>query len=92
MERDGDSVILDVVPDTIEEKGSRIWPDWREYTSPVVKNPLKSSAYGAEQTVVWIKRIFELLGMLVTGKFTLMHYLACWHLQSDRGSCAVRYI
>ena len=32
------------------------------------KMPLKAVAFGAEQTVLWFKRIFELLGMLVTGK------------------------
>ncbi|MDX1771510.1 MAG: RIP metalloprotease RseP, partial [Planococcaceae bacterium] len=28
-------------------------------------------AYGAEQTYTWILKIFELLGMLVTGQFTI---------------------
>ena len=35
------------------------------------KNPIKAVAYGAEQTIVWIQRIIELLGMLVTGQFTI---------------------
>jgi len=42
-----------------------------QYSSPMEKNPLKAFSYGVEQTYTWIMKIFELLGMLVTGKFTL---------------------
>jgi regulator of sigma E protease len=71
VDRNGDLVTLDVVPNTLEEKGVEYGQIGVKYTSPVVKSPLKAVQYGAEETILWIKRIVELLGMLVTGKFTL---------------------
>jgi len=73
VERSGDLLTLDVVPDTVKvkESGEEIGQIGVRYTSPVIKNPLKAVQYGAEETVTWFVRIFELLGMLVTGKFTL---------------------
>ena len=69
VERDGTLETLAITPSTIKEKG-------QEYGQigvmrPMEKNPIKAVAYGAEQTVVWIQRIIELLGMLVTGQFTI---------------------
>ena len=69
VERDGTLETLAITPSTIKEKD-------QEYGQigvmrPMEKNPVKAVAYGAEQTVVWIQRIIELLGMLVTGQFTI---------------------
>ena len=73
VDRSGELLTLDVVPDTVKVKDSdeEIGQIGVRYTSPVIKNPLKAVQYGAEETIKWIVRIFELLGMLVTGKFTL---------------------
>ncbi|MCZ2258789.1 RIP metalloprotease RseP [Sporosarcina sp. G11-34] len=71
VERGGELVRIEVVPDTLEEAGRKFGQIGVRYTSPVEKGPLKAIAFGAEQTVVWFGRIFELLGMLVTGKFTI---------------------
>ncbi len=62
---------MDVIPNTLVEAGKEYGQIGVSYTSPVVKSPLKAVQYGAEETILWIKRIAELLGMLVTGKFTL---------------------
>ena len=71
VERGGELVTIEVVPDTLEEAGRKFGQIGVRYTSPVEKGPLKAIAFGAEQTVVWFGTIFELLGMLVTGKFTI---------------------
>lgn len=71
VERSGTRQILEVTPKTVTEKGETFGQIGVTYTSPVEKNPLKAVAFGAEQTITWIKRIFELLGMLVTGQFTI---------------------
>lgn len=67
VERNGDLVKLHVVPATIEEAGQKFGQIGVLYTSPVEKNALKAVVFGADQTWTWFKRIFELLGMLVTG-------------------------
>ncbi len=69
VEREGASVKLEITPATIKDKSG-------EYGQlgvirPLEKNPLKAVVYGAEETVNWIKRIFVLLGTLVTGKFSI---------------------
>ncbi|MFJ7730402.1 RIP metalloprotease RseP [Lysinibacillus sp. NPDC097231] len=42
-----------------------------QYESPRVYNPLKAVVYGVQETYSMTMRIFELLGMLITGKFTI---------------------
>ncbi|REB09787.1 RIP metalloprotease RseP [Sporosarcina sp. BI001-red] len=71
VERNGELVTLQVTPKVTEEAGQKQGQIGVLYTSPVEKNPLKAIVYGAQQTWFWIAKIFELLGMLVTGKFTL---------------------
>ncbi|PPA72030.1 RIP metalloprotease RseP [Jeotgalibacillus proteolyticus] len=39
--------------------------------SPIEKSPLKALSFGAEQTYFWTVTIFDLLGQLVTGQFTI---------------------
>jgi regulator of sigma E protease len=71
VERKGELLTLDMVPDTIKDAGKEFGQIGVRYTSPVEKNPLKAVQYGAEETIFWFKKIFELLGMLVTGKFSI---------------------
>lgn len=71
VERNEELVTLEVVPAKIEEAGQKFGQIGVLYTSPVEKNVFKAVAFGAEQTWFWFKKIFELLGMLVTGKFTI---------------------
>ncbi|MEK5039515.1 RIP metalloprotease RseP [Sporosarcina sp. FSL K6-3457] len=70
IERDSALVNLAITPTTIKDKSGQEYGQLG-VTRPMEKNPLKAVAYGAEQTISWIKQIFELLGMLVTGKFTI---------------------
>ncbi len=71
VDRHDELVTLEVTPATMEEAGQKFGQIGVLYTSPVEKNPLKAVAFGAEQTWQWFKRILELLGMLITGKFTI---------------------
>jgi len=70
-ERNGEIINSTIIPKTIEEKGQSYGQIGVMYESPVEKNPLKAVAFGAEQTYTWFVKIFELLGMLVTGQFTI---------------------
>jgi regulator of sigma E protease len=69
--REGETIQSNITPKTLEQKGQTFGQIGVLYESPVEKNPLKAVAYGAEQTYTWILKIFELLGMLVTGQFTI---------------------
>lgn len=69
--RDGEVISSTITPQTVERDGEKFGQIGVLYESPVEKNPLKAVAFGAEQTVTWIVKIFELLGMLVTGQFTI---------------------
>lgn len=71
VERAGEMVTLAVIPEKVVKEGNEFGQIGVVYESPVEKNALKAFAFGAEQTYSWMKRIFELLGMLVTGKFTI---------------------
>src|SRR5699024_997216 len=64
-------VVLDVVPDTVEDAGQEFGQIGVMYSSPLEKGIIKSIVFGAEQTYTWTVKIFELLGMLVTGQFTI---------------------
>lgn len=70
VERGGALVKLGITPTTVTEKTGEKYGQLG-VVRPMEKNPLKAVAFGAEQTISWIKKIFELLGMLVTGKFTI---------------------
>ncbi|MFS0574192.1 RIP metalloprotease RseP [Sporosarcina sp. 179-K 3D1 HS] len=69
VERDGETATLNIVPDTIEQQGQKFGQIG--VARPMEKNPLKAVVFGADQTFSWIKEIIRLLGMLVTGKFTI---------------------
>lgn len=69
--RDGEVINSTITPKLVEQDGHSIGQIGVLYESPREKNPLKAIAFGAEQTISWIGKIFELLGMLVTGQFTI---------------------
>lgn len=71
VERAGEKISMDITPDVIEEAGQEFGQIGVLYSSPIEKNPLKAVGYGAEQTWEWFVKILELLGMLVTGQFTI---------------------
>ncbi len=53
VDRNGDSVTMDVIPNTLEEAGKEYGQIGVSYTSPVVKSPLKAVQYGAVETILW---------------------------------------
>ncbi|EGQ27353.1 RIP metalloprotease RseP [Mammaliicoccus sciuri] len=71
VERAGETVSLEVIPETIEDAGREFGQIGVIYSSPLEKGIIKSVVFGAEQTYTWTVKIFELLGMLVTGQFTI---------------------
>ncbi|PID16530.1 RIP metalloprotease RseP [Sporosarcina sp. P34] len=71
VDRAGKQVVLDVVPDTVEDAGQEFGQIGVMYSSPLEKGFIKSIMFGAEQTYSWTVKIFELLGMLITGQFTI---------------------
>lgn len=71
VERDGEPLEFTITPEVSEESPEKVGVIGVLYRSPLEKDFLGSFAYGAEQTVFWFKEIFRLLGMLVTGQFTI---------------------
>lgn len=71
VERAGKLVPLSITPELVEQDGNKVGQIGIRYKSPTEKNVFKAVAFGAEQTYTWFMRIIELLGMLVTGKFTI---------------------
>lgn len=71
VERDGEPLTFTITPEVSEESPDKIGVIGVLYQSPLEKDFLGSFAYGAEQTVFWFKEIIRLLGMLITGQFTI---------------------
>ncbi|TWT04570.1 RIP metalloprotease RseP [Planomicrobium sp. CPCC 101079] len=71
VEREGEPLEFTITPEVSEESPEKVGVIGVLYRSPLEKDFLGSFAYGAEQTVFWFKEIFRLLGMLVTGQFTI---------------------
>lgn len=71
VERAGELLTMTMTPSTVVDSGKEFGQIGVKYKPEYEKNPLKALQYGATETVNWIKRIFELLGMLVTGQFTI---------------------
>lgn len=71
VERGGETLSFTITPEVSEESPEKVGVIGVLYRSPLEKDFLGSFAYGAEQTVFWFKEIFRLLGMLVTGQFTI---------------------
>ncbi|WP_213423277.1 RIP metalloprotease RseP [Bhargavaea massiliensis] len=71
VERGGTVEQFNVTPASIDVEGQTIGQIGVLYEPQYEKDVLGTVAYGAEQTWFWFKRIFQLLGMLVTGQFTI---------------------
>ncbi|MGE7997310.1 RIP metalloprotease RseP [Lysinibacillus sp. NPDC093190] len=72
VDRNGQQVNLNMkVKENIEQNGEKYGQIGVKYESPREFNPLKAVVYGAQETYNMTARIFELLGMLITGKFTI---------------------
>ncbi|AQU79813.1 MULTISPECIES: RIP metalloprotease RseP [Planococcus] len=71
VERDGELLDFTITPEISDQSAEEIGVIGVLYESPVEKDFFGSFAYGAEQTIFWFKEIFRLLGMLVTGQFTI---------------------
>lgn len=71
VERSGAVEEVSVTPASIDVEGQTIGQIGVLYEPQYEKNTLGTISYGAEQTWFWFKRIFQLLGMLVTGQFTI---------------------
>ncbi|MBT2755980.1 RIP metalloprotease RseP [Mesobacillus foraminis] len=69
VERDGNTVEIPVVPDAREVENETI--GIIGVYSPIEKSPLKSIAYGFEETYTWTKVIITSVGKLVTGQFSI---------------------
>ncbi|MDQ0270192.1 RIP metalloprotease RseP [Cytobacillus purgationiresistens] len=70
VERNGEELSIPVTPKVQEvEEGDSIGVIG--VYSPMEKNPLKAVVYGAEETYLWTKEIFIILGKLVSGQFTI---------------------
>ncbi|MBQ0139344.1 MAG: RIP metalloprotease RseP [Kurthia sp.] len=71
VKRDDETVSLNVTPKEAEVNKEKVGQIGIQYANTYEKNPLKAIPYGFEQTYNWFIKIAELLGLLVTGGFTL---------------------
>lgn len=71
VERDGQEVNLSMTPKEVLAGKEKVGQIGVQYTSPMEKNPAKAVVFGAEQTYEWTKRIFTILGTLITGNFSI---------------------
>ncbi|MCL1695428.1 MULTISPECIES: RIP metalloprotease RseP [unclassified Lysinibacillus] len=71
VDRNGQQVTLKMKVKEQVENGKKYGQIGVKYESPREFNPLKAVVYGAQETYNMTAKIFELLGMLVTGKFTI---------------------
>lgn len=71
IDRKGEAKTIEVTPNTLEEAGREYGQLGVVYSSPIEQGFLKSIVFGAEQTYSMTIQIFELLGMLITGKFSI---------------------
>ena len=69
--RGDETLEFTITPEVSEESPEKIGVIGVLYQSPFEKDFLGSFVYGAEQTIFWFQEIFRLLGMLVTGQFTI---------------------
>lgn len=69
IERGGKEQVISVTPKSqeVEKKEIGIIGVY----SPVEKSPMLAVKYGFTETVYWSKKIFEMLGLLVTGQFAI---------------------
>ncbi|MGX9133698.1 RIP metalloprotease RseP [Rummeliibacillus sp. JY-2-4R] len=69
--RNGEHQTLKVTPTKKTIDGQTMGQIGVQYQSPVEKSPLKAIAFGFTETYHWIVKIFEILGSLITGGFTI---------------------
>jgi regulator of sigma E protease len=69
IERNGELMEIPVTPELKELEGKKV--GLIGVYGPIEKSPLKSVAYGFEQTYDWTKEILFMLGKLVSGEFTI---------------------
>lgn len=72
VERDGQSVALNITPKTLEDKaGNKYGQIGVIYQTPFEKAPLQAFSNAAEDTYTWTVTIVKMLGKLVTGQFSI---------------------
>lgn len=71
IDRNGERVDMSITPNEVVSGKEKVGQIGVQYMSPLEKNPLKAIAFGAEQTYEWTKRIFTLLGTLISGHFSI---------------------
>ncbi|AYC29275.1 RIP metalloprotease RseP [Paenisporosarcina cavernae] len=71
VSRDGQEKEMSIVADSIKNGEETVGQIGVYYQSPLEKNPLKAVQNGATQTVDWTIQIFQLLGKLITGQFSI---------------------
>lgn len=71
IDRNGETMDLAITPNEVEVGEEKVGQIGVQYSSPFEKNPLKAIPYGAEQTYETTKRIFILLGTLISGNFSI---------------------
>ncbi|GGA15916.1 RIP metalloprotease RseP [Psychrobacillus lasiicapitis] len=71
IDRNGKTLELSMTPNEVVVGKEKVGQIGVQYVSPVEKNPLKAIPYGAEQTYETTKRIFILLGTLISGNFSI---------------------
>ncbi|WOV86088.1 RIP metalloprotease RseP [Sporosarcina oncorhynchi] len=71
VNRAGEIVTMTMIPSVVEDSGHKFGQIGVKYKPEFEKSPIKALKYGATETGTWIKRIFDLLGQLVTGKFSI---------------------
>ncbi|TQR07263.1 RIP metalloprotease RseP [Psychrobacillus soli] len=71
IDRNGETLELSMTPNEVVVGKETVGQIGVQYISPLEKSPLKAIPYGAEQTYETTKRIFTLLGTLITGNFSI---------------------
>lgn len=73
VERNGEEVALQIMPELKEVEGQKMWMIGITYRSPIEEtlNPVKVVTYGAEQTYEGMTLIVTLLGKLISGEFSI---------------------
>ena len=71
VERDGMMEELMITPKEVSTEEGKVTQIGVTYQSPYEKNPIGAIAFGAEQTYELTKRIFTILGTLITGSFSI---------------------
>ncbi|MDQ0214266.1 regulator of sigma E protease [Oikeobacillus pervagus] len=69
VERGEKTLEVPVIPELKEIEGQKI--GLIGVYNPVEKSPLNIVSYGAKETYMWTMKIFEVLGQIVTGKFSI---------------------